>query len=245
MNEENRKETADSEDMDFLSETRVFETLTETEPEEPLSATGVMETLTEGDFAAEEKEEKKEEQPEKESGSALKEILLFLRDLAIYMVIVFLMVEFLIRPIQVIGSSMYPTLNGGDRGVSNLLGYRLGHMKRFDIAIIYLDSKDEYLVKRVIGMPGETVSYTDGQLYINGEPVEEPFLDTDYAHSYDGVFMTDVEPVTLAEDEYFCLGDNRPRSTDSRYYGPFKADKIMAKGVFIVWPFSHFGAETW
>ena len=159
--------------------------------------------------------------------------------------LVLIMINFVIRPIQVRGSSMYPTLQNGSLGVSNLLGYNLDGIKRFDIVIVYLEDKKEYLVKRVVGLPNETVAYIGGKLYINGEMMEEDFLDQNYRDSYEGSFMEDVAPVTLGSDEYFCLGDNRPHSTDSRYYGPFAGDKILSKGVFIFYPFSAVGVETW
>lgn len=185
---------------------------------------------------------KKEEQQEV---SAVREVLGFLRDLAVCFAVVFFITKVLVKPVQVNGESMYPTLQNDEIGVSNMIGYRISGLERFDIAIIYIASKDEYIVKRVIGLPGETVSYQAGQLYINGEVVEEPFLDADYVSSYGSDFMSDIDPVNLAEDEYYCLGDNRPHSSDSRYYGPFKKSQIECRGVFIFFPFSSFGAHTW
>lgn len=190
----------------------------------------------------------KQKLPKRDTGSAIdvkKEFLDFLKDVIICMAIVFLLVQFVVRPIQVKGSSMYPTLHDGSLGFSNILGFRTGGIKRFDIVIVYLDEKEEYIVKRVIGLPGETVAYSDGQLYINGEAVAEDFLDQDYVDSYNGYFMSDVDEITLGEDEYYCLGDNRPHSSDSRTYGPFHKSDILCKGVFIFLPFSDFGVETW
>ena len=169
----------------------------------------------------------------------------FLKTLVISMIIVFGITNFIARPIQVVGTSMFPTLQPDSIGMANILGRRTEGLKRFDIAIIYIRDKNEYIVKRVIGLPGETVSYQSGQLYINGEPFDEPFLEEEYVSTYGDSFMEDVEPVTLAENEYYCLGDNRPHSSDSRYYGPFKKDEIECRGVFIIYPFSNFGAKTW
>ena len=99
----------------------------------------------------------------------------------------------------------------------------------------FKSGKKKLLIKRVIGLPGETVSYKDGQLYINGKAMDEPFLNQDYVNTYeDGTFMSDVDPITLGDDEYFCLGDNRPHSSDSRYYGPFKKDDIIDPAVGLV-----------
>ncbi len=173
------------------------------------------------------------------------EIWDFLKTLLISMTIVFLCTQFLARPIRVQGSSMYPTLESNALGISNVLSVRLGDIRRFDIAIIYLGEKNEYLVKRVIGMPGETLEYKDGVLKINGEVMEEPFLNKEYKDSFGTGFMSDVEPVTLGEKEYYCLGDNRPGSRDSRYYGPFEKEQILAKGAFILLPLSQFGVKSW
>ena len=169
----------------------------------------------------------------------------FLKDLLISVLIVLFIVKVIARPVQVIGSSMYPTLQNGELGFSNVIGTKMGHIKRFDVVIIYLEEKKEYLVKRVIGLPGETVSCKDGQLYINGEAVDEPFLDQAYVAQYGDSFMSDVEEITLGDDEYYCLGDNRPHSTDSRYYGPFKKSDIVAKGILVFWPLKKMGVHTW
>lgn len=221
----------------------------ENEENKKLTETQVIERLTNPELYEEEKaeekpaEEKKEEKEPK--NSAGKEVLSFIKELLICMITVLLITNFVVRPVQVKGNSMYPTLEDNAIGVSNTLGRNIGTIERFDIVIIYVPDKDEYLVKRVIGLPGETVSYFNGQLYINDEAVEETFLDQSYVESYGSAFMNDVEPITLGEGEYYCLGDNRPHSSDSRVYGPFKKENIKSKGIFIVWPLSDFGAQTW
>ncbi len=169
----------------------------------------------------------------------------FIRTLLISMLVVFLVAHYIVRPIRVSGNSMYPTLESNALGISNAIGYRISGVDRFDIVIIYLSDKNEYLVKRVVGLPGETISYTDGQLYVNGEAVEEDFLDETYMSTFGDDFMNDIEEITLGEDEYYCLGDNRPNSRDSRYYGAFTSDQIIAKGVVIIYPFDEIGVETW
>lgn len=160
-------------------------------------------------------------------------------------IICLLLTEYLIMPIRVNGTSMYPTLDDKSIGFSNILGRKINGLKRFDIVIIYLEEKDEKLVKRIIGMPNETISYTDGILYIDGNPLEEYFLDNDYVKqqlslSYHDYF-TDDFTYQLSDDEYFCLGDNRLVSADSRIYGPFNSAEILSKDIFIIYPFSKFG----
>ena len=171
------------------------------------------------------------------------EIWEFVKMLLISIVVVFLCTRFLIRPVRVDGDSMYPTLHNNAIGFSNILTYRMQGLKRFDVAIIYVPEKKEHLVKRVIGLPGETVEYRQDQLLINGEIVEEDFFDYKRSQSTNGIFTQDFGPVTLAEDEYFMLGDNRPYSSDSRWYGAFKKEQIKAKDVVVLFPFQQIGVH--
>ena len=144
-------------------------------------------------------------------------------------IITFILINFILMPVRVEGISMYPTLNNNDFGYSFILTKNLG-INRFDIAIV--DLEDKLLVKRVIGLPGDKIEYKDNILYINDEIVEEEFLND--------VFTEDFEAF-VEEDEYFCLGDNRNNSRDSRYYGAFPKDKIKATHVFVLWPLSDIG----
>ncbi len=169
----------------------------------------------------------------------------FIKTFLITAVCVFVFVHFVASPVRVKGSSMYPTLKDGEYGFSNILGTKVSEFKRFDIVVIYIEEKSEYIVKRIIGLPGETISYDNDQLYINGEAVDEPFLDTEYKNSYEGTFTEGVEEITLGEDEYYCLGDNRVNSRDSRYYGTFSSKQFTSKGILILWPLSSFNLLTW
>lgn len=178
-----------------------------------------------------------------------KRILNVLWELGVPVLAAIVISHFVIKPVQVKGSSMYPTLKDGDYAVSNVIGTATGNISRFNIVIVYLPEKNEYIVKRVVGLPGETVEYTGDQLYINGEPVEEPFLSNEYKATYKvdnkTNFTSDIAPITLGEDEYYCLGDNRPRSSDSRVYGAFCKSQIKSKGVCVLYPLSEAGVETW
>ncbi len=183
--------------------------------------------------------------------SFFKEVWSFCKDFVVCAGIVLVCTHFIARPIQVKGSSMYPTLEDKEIGISNILGKNLGSIDRFDIVIVHVvtETKNEYLVKRAIGLPGETIYYEDDKLYVNGEYVEEPFLDTEFANDYrsshNASYTGNISPLTLGEDEYFCLGDNRPGSSDSRVYGPFKYSNILGKGVVVLFPFNKAGVHTW
>lgn len=217
--------------------------------DEDLTRTQVIASLTDGDDGTPLPEIKEtEKKPAEKETSALREVYEFFRDLVVCALAVFLFTHFIARPVQVDGNSMYPTLHDTALGFSNVIGYKMNGIERFDVVIIYIENGDKYLVKRCVGLPGETISYTDGQLYVNGEAVAEEFFDEEYIAEFESAgqrFMSDVQPITLGENEYYCLGDNRPRSTDSRFYGPFDISQISSKGVFVFWPFSQIGGQAW
>ncbi|MBQ1505526.1 MAG: signal peptidase I [Erysipelotrichales bacterium] len=178
----------------------------------------------------------------------LAEIWDYVKTIAITFICVMLITHFIVRPVEVEGSSMYPTLTDGERAFSGLITRTLHAPERFEIVTAYLDVRDELLVKRVIGLPGETVEFRDEVLYINGEPVAQDFLDEEYMKSdmasYGRSYFTaDYGPVTLGEDEYFLCGDNRPHSGDSRVFGPFSAKDIQTTGILVFWPFGSFGIK--
>lgn len=163
--------------------------------QEMLDETRVMERLTDETTVIDMKKIRNEQnQPKKKEESA---VISFFKEVFVSLAVVLIIVNFVVRPIQVKGSSMYNTLEDGYFGFSDLIGYRLTGLKRFDIVIVYLAEKKEYLIKRVIGLPGETVEYRNNQLYINGEPVEEPFLDESYTSTYPGTFTGDFKRRSL------------------------------------------------
>ncbi len=149
-------------------------------------------------------------------------------------VIVFICFKFVFISTEVNGSSMYPTLQDGDRGFSFVITKTIS-INRFDICVIDSQKSGKLLVKRIIGMPNDKVTYKDNKLYINDEYVEETFLSDD-------VYTEDFE-VQLGEDEYFCLGDNREVSRDSRYYGAFQKSEIKSTNFFAYYPFERFGVK--
>ncbi len=144
------------------------------------------------------------------------------------------------------GDSMEPTLSDGDSIIIQKVSYYLGSPKRYDVVVFPITAMDDtgknvdtYYVKRVIGLPGETVQIKDGKVYINDELLK----DDKYCLSeiLDGGNAT--IPITLEEDEYFVLGDNRNMSTDSRsdFVGLVHRKDIIGEVLMRIWPFSHFG----
>lgn len=149
-------------------------------------------------------------------------------------IISFVLLKFIILPCEVRQSSMLPTLKENDRGYSFIITRNID-IKRFDICVIdQKDSDSHLLVKRIIGLPNETLEYKDNKLYINGEYIEEPFLQDS---------KTENTKIELKDNEYYCLGDNRSVSKDSRYYGAFTKDEIVSTKMFIIYPFEDFGVK--
>ena len=164
--------------------------------------------------------------------SLLKDILDVVLGVAI---ISFILLKFILIPCEVNGTSMYPTLKDEDRGYSFIITRKLG-INRFDICVIdpLSVTEEKLLVKRVIGMPNETIEYKDNILYIDGVAYDETYL-----HDV----VTQDFKVKLGNDEYYCLGDNREVSKDSRYYGPFTSEEIVATKLFVFYPFENLGVK--
>ena len=148
----------------------------------------------------------------------------------ICLIIAKLLTSFVFISVMVDGSSMSPTLSNGDKAITDGLFYKIGGLDRFDIVIVEHKRYDTKLVKRIIGLPGETIEYRDSVLYVNGEKVEENFLPEGVVTKE--MYGNDIK-VTLADDEYFVLGDNRENSTDSRVLGPFKKSQIKGRGILL------------
>lgn len=138
---------------------------------------------------------------------------------------------------QVNGGSMKPTLDSGDVVLINRLAYDLGTPRRFDIAVFSRENSGLNM-KRIIGLPGETVQIKDNQVYINGDPLKaEGFL------SMATIAGLAEYPIELGEDEYFLLGDNRESSEDSRFasVGNVTRDQLVGKAWLKIQPISDFG----
>ena len=158
----------------------------------------------------------------------------FAYTIIICLVIAKLITSFVFLSVMVDGSSMYPTLSNGDKAITDGLFYKMGGIDRFDIVIFEKKGYEDKLVKRVIGLPGETVKFEKGVLYINGEKVEQDFIPEELA-AQTSLYYNDTFECTLKDDEYYVMGDNRmPRaSTDSRFFGPIKKSQIKGRGILL------------
>lgn len=149
---------------------------------------------------------------------------------------------FLFTPIVVDGDSMMPTLEDGDRMIVNKIGYKIGGPDRFDIVVFHAPEGKDY-IKRVIGLPGDYIEYKEDQLYINGEPIEEPYLDQYKSELVDGTLtqdftLHDIDPTidVIPEGYVFVMGDNRRFSKDSRHIGIVSEKEIIGNTNLIFWP---------
>lgn len=188
----------------------------------------------------EELRQDKEENREEEKTSWKKEILGWVLPLVAGIFAAFLIKNYIIINARVPSGSMENTIMTGDRLIGNRLAYLNSNPERGDIVIFhYPDNEEEIYVKRVIGLPGETVEIRDAKIYINGseEPLEEPYLKEEW------FLNPGPYEFQIPENSYLVLGDNRNNSLDARYWtNKYVAkDKILGQAVFAYWPYSSFG----
>lgn len=190
----------------------------------------------------EENEKKSEdESPQKEKR---KKKFAIIRELLIYAVIavtcVFIIPRYVIQRTIVSGSSMENTLFSDDNLLVEKVSYHFVDPKRFDVVVFYPYGREEgeYYVKRVIGLPGETVQIKGNDIYIDGKKIEEHYGKDPI--TYQGIAS---EPLKLGDDEFFLMGDNRKVSFDSRYeeVGPVHRNLLEGKAVIRIWPLKDFG----
>lgn len=170
-----------------------------------------------------------EETVKKEINNKDKWWVKFIKELIPYVIILIVVVlirTYLFTPIMVSGPSMKPTLEGGEIMILN----KIYEIDRFDVVVV--DIKTEEIIKRVIALPGETISCENGKIYVNGKKQEE---------KYSMGITGDFEKIKLADDEYFVLGDNREDSLDSEELGPMKESQIKGTTSLILYPFNKFG----
>ena len=171
--------------------------------------------------------------------SILKELLVWLLVIAVGVVASYLVVTFVGQRTQVSGESMETTLSDGDHLIVDKISYRFNDPQRYDIIVFpYRLEKNTYYIKRIIGLPGETVQIVNGYVYINGVQ-----LDEHYGNEVMEEAGLAAEPITLGADEYFVLGDNRNNSQDSRSanVGVIHRDEILGRAWVRIWPISDFG----
>jgi len=178
-------------------------------------------------------------QVSKPSPIASRSFLVFsvwLRDLIISLAISAFIIIFLYQPVKVEGTSMMPSLDDQERIFVNKFVYRLESIQRGDIVVFrYPRDPSKSFIKRVIGLAGDRIRIEAGQVFVNGEPLEEDYVPRAYADERS--YPEQVVP----DNSYFVLGDHRTMSNDSRDFGPVAASYIYGKAVFGYWPMDKMG----
>ena len=180
-----------------------------------------------------------EEQPQKHSSrSGLFSALSWIRDLAFSVLLAVILIVFIYQPVKVEGTSMMPALTDQERIFINKFTYRFGtgKIERGDLVVFWFpkDHSKSY-IKRVIGLPGDTVEIDKGTVYVNGKRLDEPYVPGEYQDDQSYTLKT-VDP-----DNYFVLGDHRSSSNDSRAWGTVERKYIYGKAVFVYWPLDKMG----
>jgi signal peptidase I len=165
------------------------------------------------------------------------EIRVWTRDLLIAIGLALVIIVFLYQPVKVEGTSMAPLLSDQERIFINKFVYRFEPIERGDVVVFWypLDHSKSF-IKRVVGLPGESVEIRQGAVYVNGKVVPEPYVPPQYED------LSDFGPVRVPPDSYFVMGDHRISSNDSRVFGPVASRFIYGRAVFAYWPVDHFGS---
>jgi signal peptidase I len=165
------------------------------------------------------------------------EIRVWTRDLLIAIGLALVIIVFLYQPVKVEGTSMAPLLSDQERIFINKFVYRFEPIQRGDVVVFWypLDHSKSF-IKRVVGLPGETVQIRQGAVYVDGKIVPEPYVPPQYED------VSDFGPKLVPLDSYFVMGDHRISSNDSRVFGAVASRYIYGRAVFAYWPVDHFGS---
>jgi len=174
-----------------------------------------------------------EEPPAAETGKRFFRFMIDLLETIILAVVLYLAINFLSARVYVEGWSMVPTFNDGDFLIVNRVAYDWGEYERGDVIVFpYPGNPEEDYIKRVIGLPGDTVQIQDGEVFVNGVPINEPYIAEPP--------INDFSLMTVPDGTVFVMGDNRNDSSDSRSWGPLDMDVVIGKAILRYWPLDDF-----
>lgn len=185
-------------------------------------------------------------QPENEpikpsSGGVGSHLVDFIQTFVVFGAIFTVIYLFVAQPHKVSGNSMVPTFHNNDYILTDKLSYRLSSPKKGDIIVLKNPrNESQDFIKRIIATPGDSVKIENGFVFVNGVKLNELYLPQD-AQSQGGSFLSEGEQITVGENQYIVLGDNRNHSSDSREWGPVTRKEIIGKVVFRYFPVNNFG----
>ncbi len=166
-----------------------------------------------------------------------RELRSWTRDLAIALGLAIVVMIFLYQPVKVEGTSMNPLLSDQERIFINKFVYRFEPIVRGDVVVFWYPlDRSKSFIKRVVGLPGETIEIRMGHVYIDGKELADQFVPSGYLDGSNSAARR------IPSDSYFVMGDHRDSSNDSRVFGPVARQYIYGKAVFAYWPVDHFGS---
>jgi signal peptidase I len=158
------------------------------------------------------------------------------RDMVVSVLVSAFIIFFLYQPVRVEGTSMLPRLEDQDRLFINKFAYRVGDIQRGDVVVfLYPHDHSKSYIKRVIGLPGDKLRIEQGRVYVNGRPIEEPYVPERFSDD------RSEAQIVLPDHEYYVMGDHRSISSDSRDFGPVDRNLIYGKAAFVYWPMDQAG----
>lgn len=207
-----------------------------------------------------------QQEPDHPAGASVRNVVKELLETAIYILLIFVIVRSMVQNFKIEGSSMEPSMHNGQYILVNKLGYfhfdlhaplrllpgyedlpprmvaPLGPPRRGDIVVFeYPNDRTKDYIKRVIGLPGETVTIKDGLVYINGDLLAEPYLQGYKTYCETSFSCANEQPVEVPPSTVFVLGDHRTNSSDSRQWGPLSFEYIIGQAWILYYPFDDLG----
>ena len=184
---------------------------------------------------------------QKQRGSHMRTVLEYAVLVVMAIVVALLVQAFLVKPYRIPSVSMQETLLIGDRVLVDRISWRFSDPQRGDVVVFQEPQTGLVLIKRVVGMPGDTISLRDGEVYVNGAPLAEPYILTESSKPVPTEpFINDFawslqEPYTVPAGAYFMMGDNRINSADSREFGPVALEAMVGPAFARYWPIARIG----
>lgn len=172
---------------------------------------------------------------------AVAAIFNFLQSIVMILAVMVMIYLFIMSPQEIKGASMEPSFFNGEYILTNKVLYKIKNPIRGDVVIFKSPKNPEIdYIKRILGLPGDTVLLSQNTIYVNGNPVAEPYLAPE-TPIFGGSFLQENVEIVVPEGQYFVMGDNRPHSADSREFGPVPLEDFIGKAFLRYWPFSEFG----